>query len=79
MYTKKPVKRMQRKSFNHFLITVLKVRLNSKNDADKIKTPLIATRTGSGSEKNMAAKIIAYTGSSATNPLHVLALSRLSA
>jgi hypothetical protein len=65
--------------FNQFLIILLKLRLKSKNEAERIKTPLIATRADSGSEKNIAAKMIAYTGSSATKPLHVLALSRLSA
>ena len=65
--------------FNHFLIVILNVRLNNKNDAARIKMPLIATLTDNGSEKNNAAKRMAYTGSSATNPLHVLALSLLSA
>ena len=66
------------KLFNHFLIAILNVRLNNRNDADKIKMPLTATLADSGSAKNIAAKSIAYTGSSATNPLHVLALRRLS-
>ena len=46
-----PAKRMQLKLINQFLITVLKVRLNNKNDAAKINIPLIATLAGSGSEK----------------------------
>ena len=67
------------KLFNHFLIALLNVRLKSRNDADNIKMPLMATLAVSGSAKNSAAKRIAYTGSSATKPLHVLALNRLSA